>query len=79
MIDWTQLQTAEDREAERLAQAAERVRKERNRLLAETDFMALIDVTMPQAIADYRQALRDVPQQPGFPDDVVWPEVPNVR
>lgn len=24
-------------------------------------------------LAQYTQALRDVPQQPGFPDDVVWP------
>jgi len=78
MIDWTQLKTAEQLEAERLEQAAEQVRNERDRLLAETDFMALSDVTMPQAVVDYRQALRDVPQQPGFPDDVVWPEVPNV-
>ena len=26
------------------------------------------------ALKAYRQALRDVPEQPGFPDEVVWPE-----
>jgi len=78
MINWNKLKTAEQREAERLKQASEQVRNERDRLLAETDFMALSDVTMPTAYAEYHQALRDMPQQPGFPDDVVWPEVPNV-
>ena len=27
----------------------------------------------------YRQALRDVPQQDGFPDNVIWPEKPNIK
>lgn len=30
-----------------------------------------------QAWADYRQALLDLPQQPGFPADVVWPTKPE--
>jgi len=29
-----------------------------------------------QEWADYRQALRDVPQQIGFPGDIVWPSKP---
>jgi len=28
-------------------------------------------------MATYRQALRDVPQQAGFPDDVTWPMKPE--
>ncbi|MGF6877356.1 tail fiber assembly protein [Paraburkholderia sp. MM5477-R1] len=32
---------------------------------------------MAQAWHDYRQALRDVPQQPGFPLDIDWPERPE--
>jgi hypothetical protein len=28
-----------------------------------------------QALADYRQALLDVPQQPGFPGNITWPEL----
>ncbi|MDR0709532.1 MAG: phage tail assembly chaperone [Spirochaetaceae bacterium] len=26
---------------------------------------------------EYRQALLDIPEQPGYPDTVVWPEVPE--
>ena len=29
--------------------------------------------------AKYRQSLRDIPQQPGFPYDVVWPEKPKTN
>ena len=37
------------------------LRKERNRLLTETDFYALSDVTMSEDMTTYRQALRDLP------------------
>lgn len=54
------------------------VRADRDRRLAETDWTQAADV--PQATKDkwapYRQALRDVPQQEGFPFNVVWPEKP---
>ena len=52
------------------------VRGERNALLAETDWWAVSDRTMTQAEIDYRQALRDVPAQAGFPDNVTWPTKP---
>lgn len=48
----------------------------RNDLLAETDWWANSDRTMTQAEIDYRQALRDLPQQAGFPDNVTWPTKP---
>ena len=56
------------------------VRAERNQELAETDWRAVKDRTMSQAWKDYRQALRDLPQD--FPDsanDAVdnWPEAPE--
>ena len=38
-----------------------RLRVKRNRLLAETDFYALSDVTMSEDMTNYRQALRDLP------------------
>ena len=38
----------------------EKLRKERNELLAETDFYALSDVTMTEAMTNYRQQLRDI-------------------
>ncbi len=37
------------------------MRSKRNRLLAETDFYALSDVTMADNMKTYRQALRDLP------------------
>jgi len=63
--------------AERTASRALDVRFERNRLLAETDWSALSDVTMSPEMAAYRQALRDVTAQPGFPDNVTWPAKPE--
>jgi hypothetical protein len=54
-------------------------RAERNLLLAATDWTQAADV--PQATKDlwapYRQALRDVPEQSGFPSDIQWPVKPN--
>jgi len=68
-------------EAEREAQAWASLREERNRRLAETDWIMLPDAPVPVGTTReqwqaYRQALRDVPQQPGAPYDVVWPEPP---
>ena len=56
---------------------AEEVRQERDSLLSETDWMAGSDVTMSDAWRTYRQALRDVPAQSGFPNDVTWPTKPS--
>ncbi len=38
-----------------------RLREDRNRKLAATDWHALQDVTMSDEVRDYRQALRDLP------------------
>ena len=43
------------------------VRQQRNKLLAETDWRFRSDMNPSQAWIDYCQALRDLPQQPGFP------------
>ena len=51
-------------------------RAERNALLAATDWMALSDVQMTTEMQEYRQALRDLPAQAGFPDNVTWPLKP---
>jgi len=55
---------------------AANIRKRRNKLLAETDWWAVQDRTMPQAEVDYRQALRDITDQESFPDGVDWPTKP---
>jgi hypothetical protein len=62
--------------ADRDASMAASVRKERDRKLAETDWMALSDVTMSEEMATYRQALRDITAQEGFPHSVNWPVKP---
>jgi hypothetical protein len=63
---------------ESLEQLAAAARSRRNSLLAQTDWTQAADV--PQATKDlwatYRQALRDVPQQSGFPTEIVWPVKP---
>ena len=51
-------------------------RAKRTALLMETDHYALSDVTMSEAMATYRQALRDVPQQKDFPTSINWPTKP---
>ena len=51
---------------------------ERNARLAETDYVALPDTPeMTDAMRTYRQALRDVPAQEGFPTNITWPEKPE--
>ena len=56
-----------------------RIRKQRAKLLAETDWMANSDVTMSEEMTAYRQALRDLPQTYTEPTDVVWPTNPHVE
>ena len=56
---------------------ARSVRSKRNSLIAETDWMALSDNTISPAWASYRQALRDITAQEGFPYAVQWPEKPE--
>ena len=56
--------------------AAQIERNKRNALLEETDFYALSDVTMSDEMTAYRVALRNVPQQEGFPNSITWPQKP---
>lgn len=57
------------------------VRAERNMKITETDYYVMSDYpSNPQNLEElkvYRQALRDVPKQEGFPRDVRWPDVPK--
>ena len=55
---------------------ATKVRATRTRLLQETDWCACSDVTMSAEMTAYRQALRDVPAQEGFPHNITWPTPP---
>ena len=56
--------------------AGDQVRYERDRRLSETDWTQLNDVVTPPGYTEYRQALRDISDQEGFPHEVIWPEKP---
>jgi len=61
-------------EADLLAAEA---RTKRNTLLTQSDWTQVADAPVDQAAwATYRQALRDVPDQDGFPTDINWPTKP---
>jgi hypothetical protein len=55
---------------------AAEVRAERNERIAVCDWRVLPDVLNGDVWKVYRQALRDVPNQAGFPGNVVWPVEP---
>jgi len=62
-------------------EAATAVRAERDKLIASCDWMAIKAFEGGTAVstewATYRQALRDVSAQAGFPNDITWPEKPE--
>lgn len=69
-----------DEKAEMDRQAASAIRAERNTKLTECDWTQLNDTPLdnPSKVAwtNYRQALRDIPTQSGFPHNVIWPVKP---
>jgi hypothetical protein len=76
MANWPDFQEAAPTATTPPVAPAEKVRAERDDLLAASDTMALAD----RITADwttYRQALRDVPAQAGFPTNVTWPVEPS--
>lgn len=67
-------QSAVDQNLQNLAAS---VRAQRNQMLAETDWTQLPDSPVSAAAwANYRQALRDVTAQQGFPENIQWPAKP---
>lgn len=62
---------------EEVMDPAEDVRVGRDVLLQNSDWTQVADAPVDQATwAAYRQALRDVPNQDGFPDNIQWPVKP---
>lgn len=61
---------------------ADRIRRDRDEKLEETDFFVMPDYPSDpkdlEEVKTYRQALRDITKQSGFPKDVTWPELPSV-
>lgn len=61
---------------------AAQIRTERDRRLAETDWYMMPDYPSDpnntEEMKAYRQALRDITEQTGFPKDVIWPNLPKL-
>lgn len=82
---WRQTWTVHSYESEELAQrkaidAANKsanIREERDTKLAQSDWTQVADAPVDKAAwATYRQALRDLTAQAGFPWTVTWPDAP---
>ena len=59
---------------------ATKIRMQRNNLLKQTDYLMMSDYPISDdrlaKVKIYRQALRDIPEQAGFPRTITWPEKP---
>lgn len=66
-------------DAQQDTELAEMARDDRNRRLKQTDWTQAPDVPEATRTAwlSYRQALRDVPTQSGFPAEITWPTPPS--
>ena len=78
VLTWTvENKTQEELNAE-IMRRRRYVRGLREEYLKNSDWTQVADTPVDKAAwATYRQALRDIPLQAGFPDSVVWPEVPS--
>lgn len=75
--NWIVSDATADEIADRTADAASAIRYERNQLLSACDWTQLPDAPADAAAwATYRQALRDISSQAGFPWNVIWPTEP---
>jgi hypothetical protein len=75
---WVVTSASAQQVADRTDAKAKSVRSERNTLLRDCDWTQLADspVANKAAWVQYRQALRDISSQAGFPWSVVWPVTP---
>ena len=65
-----------DKNARLLADKWTAVRRDRDRRIADTDYLALSDSTLASDMKTYRQALRDVPEDNADVDNINWPTKP---
>ena len=75
------LKSEVDRQSYRDSILARSIRGQRDILLSQTDYVILPDAPYSEstqsAYRTYRQALRDPPEQAGFPHNVTWPAKPT--
>ena len=89
-VDGVRIEMSDEEHAARVAEektfednkpvkAWDRLRIERNRLLAETDYLALKDITLSNNMKAYRKALRDLPESysnSSINGPITWPTKP---
>ena len=74
---WSVSEMSDEAKAAKDAEQEKAVRSDRDKRLSDTDWTQVADAPVDKAVwATYRQALRDVPAQAGFPYDITWPEKP---
>jgi len=77
---WSISEMGDEAKAAKDAEQAKNIRPDRDRRLAECDWVVIKNLELNQNIPGvwevYRQGLRDVPAQAGFPYDITWPSKP---
>lgn len=74
---WSISEMDDEAKAAKDAAQATAVRADRDRRLADSDWTQVADAPVDKAAwATYRQGLRDVPAQVGFPHEITWPSKP---
>ena len=75
---WVVSQVTEQEISDRLALKSFEIRNQRNSLLSQSDWTQVLDSPVDRQVwSTYRQALRDITNQPGFPLEVTWPQQPE--
>lgn len=75
---WNVIDLTSEEIQEQADSKASQVRKARNEMLTASDWTQVPDSPVDTAAwAAYRAELRAVPEQAGFPDNVVWPTAPS--
>ena len=75
---WYTKYTIGERDREEIDnQYAENIRSRRNAIIKESDWRAVCDRELEPEWKEYRQALRDITKQEGFPHDIKWPTDPD--
>ena len=78
VMTWQVSPASAEEIAERLERKSAEVRQQRNDLLSACDWTQLSDAPIDAAVwATYRQELRDITDQLGFPWEIEWPVVPE--
>lgn len=75
---WIAIDIDADARTAKDAEQAKNVRADRNQRIADCDWTQLPDAPVDKVVwATYRQALRDISKQAGFPWEVTWPTMPE--